>query len=242
MTIVIDIRQIVNSISHPNPILYVTDEYEKMCELKEKGCFVVPILNDATTDYDLSDYPFVITNPDEIDDDYYLKIWQRYAGLPWDIIKTGRCLIREMTENDVVALYEVYADPSITEYTEPLYPEYEDELTYTRNYIKNVYSYFGFGTWVIERLEDGQIIGRAGFNFRDGFESPELGFVIGKEYQRQGFAYEVCEAIINYGYEELGFTDIQALTIPENIASVNLLKKLGFSNKGQYKEYDVYVK
>lgn len=57
---------------------------------------------------------------------------------------------------------------------------------------------------------------------------PELGFVIGTSWQREGYAYEVCGSILSYGLKELGFHKVQAFVQPQNTASLGLLHKLGF--------------
>ena len=123
-------------------------------------------------------------------------------------------------------------------YTDDLYSKREDEFQYIRNYIKNIYSYYGFGTWLIEDLFSGDLIGRAGFNYRPDFNYPELGFVIDPKYWRRGYAYEVCEAILQYGKNELGFTCVQALSYADNIACIELLKKLGFSFEKEVSVHD----
>ncbi|MBQ0028557.1 MAG: GNAT family N-acetyltransferase [Lachnospiraceae bacterium] len=208
--------------------LHVTDDITLAHSLLDSGLLVVPVINERNSDKDFSKFKYLITNPEELDDNYYIKIWQRFMGLPWHILNTERCIIREMSASDVKDLYEVYADSSITRFTEPLFPDYEDELEYTKNYIDNVYSYFGFGTWVIECRETGHIIGRAGFNYRPGYDEPELGYVIAVPYQNQGYAYEVCSAIIPYMKEEFDIDRISAFSSEENEPSLRLLNKLGF--------------
>ena len=79
----------------------------------------------------------------------------------------------------------------------------------------------------------GQVIGRAGFSNREGCEDPELGFVIGVPWQRQGYATEVCKALLEYGKEELGFEQVQMLVMPENEISLHLAERLGFSQLDQ---------
>ena len=74
----------------------------------------------------------------------------------------------------------------------------------------------------------GAVIGRAGVSYREGFEEPELGFIIGAPWQRNGYAYEVCEAILAYAAAALGFTKLQALVETENLPSIRLCRKLGF--------------
>ena len=72
------------------------------------------------------------------------------------------------------------------------------------------------------------MIGRAGFSNREGYENPELGFVVGVPWQGRGYATEVCEALLQYGKEELGFEQVQMLVMPENEVSLHLAEKLGF--------------
>ncbi len=208
-------------------------EYAKDARLLyDLGYFVVISCSDKNKDESFDRrYAFAVEYFDEIEPDYYIKMWQRFRKIPWHIVNTKRCRIREMTPDDLDALYEIYQDASITKYMEGLYDEREKELEYIKKYIENVYSYFGFGTWIIERKEDGKVIGRAGFNYRPDFEDPELGFVIAKAYQKQGYACEVCKEIIAYAWEELGFSSIQALTDPDNTASIQLLDKLVFVKK-----------
>ena len=77
---------------------------------------------------------------------------------------------------------------------------------------------------------------------RDGYEEPELGYVIGTEYQRKGYAYEVCKGILKYAGECLGYTQVGALVHRENQASIALLKKLGFSYVKAHDEHmDYYM-
>ena len=55
-----------------------------------------------------------------------------------------------------------------------------------------------------------------------------MGYVIAQEYQRQGYAYEVCQAIMAWAKSNLDFRRIDCLVEPGNEASLGLLHKLGF--------------
>ena len=87
----------------------------------------------------------------------------------------------------------------------------------------------GFGVWTLVRLSDNRIIGRAGYSVRNGFDEIELGFLIGKEFQRQAYAFEACSAILDYGRDVLLFDKVQTLVKKENLVSVHLCEKLGFT-------------
>ena len=129
------------------------------------------------------------------------------------------------------AFYGIYAHPSVTAYMEDLFSDRDRELAYTRDYIKNIYELYGFGVWTVLLRETGEVIGRAGLSYREGFEDPELGFLIAVPWQGRGLATEVCRAILTFGKEELEFTKVIAFVMPENAVSCHLLQKLGFQEK-----------
>lgn len=208
--------------------LYITDHEEIAKQLLAETANVLVWLHEENREKNLSFAPYAIEIIEEIDFRYVERIYQRFQKLPWKIAETDRCVIREMTEEDLDAVYEVYAGPSITRYMEGLYENREEELEYTRSYIQNAYTFWGYGTWVIERKEDKKIIGRVGFNLRDGYEEAELGFVIMEGEQKKGYAYECCMAVLKLGKEEYEFEQVQALVKEGNEASIHLCEKLGF--------------
>ena len=53
---------------------------------------------------------------------------------------------------------------------------------------------------------------------------PELGFVIGVPWQRQGYADEVCSAILRYEGKDIGFKQIQALVMEHYETSSSLCR------------------
>lgn len=193
----------------------------------------VPWVDDAVKS--LSDIPYAVTDIEDIEEAYLEKIWRRYRGIPWDICETERCLVRETTVEDVDAFYRIYAEKSITEYMDNLFEDMDEERQYARDYIEKVYGFYGYGMWTVCLKETGEVIGRAGLCMREGFEEPELGYVIGVPWQGQGIATEVCRAILEYGREELGFRVVRILMKPGNKASERLCKKLGFQYIGETK-------
>lgn len=209
-------------------LLWITDDGQTAGFLRRKKQPVMGYLHEENKEQDFTGVEYVCEDLWEISGDFFTRVYQRALGIPWTILETKRCILRESTLSDVDVFYEIYREPSITEYMENLYPNPEEERRYMEDYRKNVYALYGFGVWTVICKKTGEIMGRAGLSMREGFQEPELGFVIGVPWQRKGYAYEVCRAILDYGAEEFGFRTVQAFAEPKNQASVNLLKKLGF--------------
>lgn len=226
--------------------LFVTDCPEVAQKLSTADFPVLGILRKENKDASFSGVRYLAEGWESITPSYLERVYRRCRGLPWQILETKRCILRETIEADVDAFYRIYEEPSITAFMENLFADREEEIRYTADYRKNMYEFYGYGIWSVILKETGEVIGRAGLDMRRGFEEPELGFVIGVLWQRRGIAEEVCRAILRYGEEELGFTRVQALTEQENRASLALLKKLGFVFAGVYeemgKEYLRYIK
>lgn len=172
----------------------------------------------------------VLMDVDEIEDDDFENIYRRCAGIPWDIAYTERCFIREFGMADLDALFELYSEPHMTDYMEPLF-EYEEEKQYQENYIEYIYKLYGFGMWLIFDRFTGKLIGRAGLEVRetcDRENQAEMGFAIASSRWKQGLAYEVCSKIMELARDEYGLTSLIARCDPENVVSRHLLEKLGF--------------
>ena len=171
---------------------------------------------------------------EEVDVQFLDRIMKRAQGLPWITVVTERCYLREITLDDLDDLFALYAQPGITDYTEPLY-ELPQEEQYTRDYIDKMYRFYGYGMWLVCDRKNGDLIGRAGFSHQDlGDEIVlEMGYIIGLPYQRQGYATEVCEKLIAFAREHLSdFGTLNCFVEPGNTASHGLMEKLRFERIG----------
>ncbi len=155
-----------------------------------------------------------------------------------EIFRTERCLVREIRLSDLPALYRIYDEPDITDHMEPLY-EWDEEVEYTKTYIRMIYGFYGYGMWVVCDKKTGELIGRVGFDDREIPDGKggmrrilELGYVITTRLQRQGYATEVCRAAIRYMEKEFGEDTFTSLIEPENDGSIRFAEKLGFVAAG----------
>ncbi len=208
--------------------LYITDSPSINKCLSEHHLPVIIYIHENNRHLNFPAAKYIIEDIAEIEYDSLNLGYLRLTGKPWPILETKRLMVRESTVDDVDSFYDIYKDPSITLYMEDLYKDKNEEIAYIQEYIEKVYSFYGYGMWSVIEKTSGNIIGRAGISWREGYDIPELGFVIAVPYQRQGYAYEVCSAILEYGRSELSFDSFQALVMEGNEASKALCTKLGF--------------
>lgn len=226
--------------------LYVTDCASVLKQLTEQGLSVLVCSHEENRGEDFSQAGYVIEQPEELEAEYLERVYRRFAGLPWDILETERCFLRESTVEDVDAFYAIYKEAAITRYMEDLFEHKVSEQAYIQEYIEKVYSYYEFGIWTVILKETGEIIGRAGLSVREGFALPELGYVIGVPWQGRGLAREVCQGILQLAGEEYAFEQVQALIQKGNEASMGLARSLGFVEQGEHlqdgREYLLFVR
>ena len=213
--------------------LYITDQTETYAALRKQDCYVLPCLHENNRGETFPGARYVVEKWEEVDFSSLDRIYRRLAGLPWEILETDRLLVRETTVQDVDSFYQIYAEPSITAYMEELCKDKDEETARIESYIETIYAFYGFGMWTVLEKQSKKVIGRAGISWREGYDLPELGFVIGVPWQGKGYAYEVCKAILDYTREELEMTKVFSLARPGNEKSVRLCEKLGFVPGGE---------
>ena len=209
--------------------LYVTDNPTFASLLSGRDYPVLAYIHDGNRDKSFTNVKYVIEGFEDVDKEYFVRVWQRLVGKPWHILDTERCSIRETTVEDLEAFYKLYSAPAITKYMENLFTDRDEERVYIETYAKTVYEFYGYGMWTVMLKETDEVIGRAGISMREGFEDPELGFMIGEPWQGKGLATEVCGKILEYAAKELGFIRVIAFVQPGNQQSIGLLQKLGFA-------------
>lgn len=191
---------------------------------------VVVIINNMEEADWFSNAEYLLLDIYDAEAEYFERVWQRFKNIPWVISETERLIIRETIEDDVDRFYELYKNPLMTEYTEKLYEDINEEKRYVSEYRKKVYSVQGFGIWTVILKETGEIIGRAGLITRGGHDGVEVGFAIGVEYWHKGYATEAVKECVSLA-KLLSFDEAYALTMHENTAAIKLLSGLGFGKE-----------
>jgi len=90
----------------------------------------------------------------------------------------------------------------------------------------------GYGLWLVKLRATNEPIGMCGLLKRDYLSHLDIGFALLPRYEGKGYAREASLAVLNYAARELGQHTIAAIVMPGNEASLQLLHRLGFTDKG----------
>ena len=98
-----------------------------------------------------------------------------------------------------------------------------------REYIQKIMDNSNTDYSLVKRKKDQTKIGIITFIQRDYLDHPDIGFAFLPAYSNKGYAYEATKAVLKNLIETNNLAHILATTIPENLHSIKLLKKLGLS-------------
>ena len=141
----------------------------------------------------------LVEAPAEVSVTYLNLVYCHEKKLPATIAETKRCFIREMTGDDMDALYEILTDEETAKYLPAKAGSKEEELEKLVSYVSCVYSFFGYGYWGVFSKITGELIGRAGF--KEGSYPLEVGYVIKRQEWGKGLATEVLVKLLEYAEE-----------------------------------------
>lgn len=96
-------------------------------------------------------------------------------------------------------------------------------------YIQKIIDSPHIAYFVVRLKESGDAIGIISFIQRDYLEHPDIGFAFLPSVSGNGYAYEATHAVLHKLIAERSLSSILATTLPGNISSIKLLKKMRFS-------------
>jgi ribosomal-protein-alanine N-acetyltransferase len=148
-------------------------------------------------------------------------------------IETERLLIRELLPSDTEGMFAMDSDPEVHKYigNHPL-----EKIEQSRDviaFVRQQYADLGIGRWAVIEKGTNDFVGWTGFKkmttpVNKHVGHYDFGYRLATRHWGKGYATESAKAVLHYGIEKLGFTDIYGMTDVGNAASRNVLEKLGF--------------
>jgi len=147
-------------------------------------------------------------------------------------LETERLIMRPIIPDDAEDMYLLNLDPDVVRYTGDIaFTSVEDSFQFYSKY--DDYARHKMGRFSTFLKEGNVFIGWCGLKQLE--TDVDLGYRFMKEYWGKGYATESSVASLDYGFDEIGLDRIVAIAFKENVASYNIMKKLGM---GFLKELD----
>ena len=150
-------------------------------------------------------------------------------------IETARLRLRGFTAADLPQFEAMLGDPQVMRHIGGRALSREESW---RRIACNhgLWALVGYGYWVVERKDDGVILGQIGFaDFKRAMTPsieglPEMGWVLGAHAHGQGFATEAVRAGLDWADANLSGQDVVAIIAPDNEPSIRVAEKAGFGD------------
>lgn len=147
-------------------------------------------------------------------------------------IETERIVLRDFTIADLDDFHEIFGDAEVMRNTEPPYSREKSEK-FLSDFCINRQPKGGFAAIL---KETGKVIGYVLFKSIDEPEIYEIGWIFNKNYWRKGYAFEICNELIRFGFVDMKLHRICAEATDAE-KSVPLMKKLGMTQEGVFKKH-----
>ena len=147
-------------------------------------------------------------------------------------IETERLILRRYKETDIDAIYDIITDKRLSTYIK--FPELtkEQELECIKEWIEEADD-SKYERWVIERKEDGAIVGNIDVNtVVKKHNYCNVGYTIRYDYWGNGYASEALEAVSNHLLNESGYYLVECSCNELNKQSSRVMEKAGFKKDG----------
>lgn len=151
-------------------------------------------------------------------------------------IETERLILRSWRMTDRAVFAEINSNNKVMRYFPK--PLSIDESNGFVDRINSEFEETGFGLYAVEIKETGEFIGYLGFH-RFAFDVPfsprwEIGWRISDKFWNKGYATEAAMACIKYAQEKKLCNRLYSFTAVPNIASENVMKRIGMSFEGLF--------
>jgi [ribosomal protein S5]-alanine N-acetyltransferase len=156
---------------------------------------------------------------------------------PFPVLRTERLVLRELLDTDAPALFTIRNDERVMEHVGRPRATSLSDAENLINVIRHDRLANEGMTWAITSTTDDTLIGTIGYyRLKKEHFRGEIGYLLSADHWRKGLMGEALDAVVQFGFEHMGFHSIEAVTDPENIASNRLLETHGFLREGLFKE------
>ncbi len=153
-------------------------------------------------------------------------------------LETERLTLRRISDRDRAAWLEVWKSPGVLDYlidleSVPSPAAAADIIAWA----ERIFAEKSGIRWAIAPKPEGDLIGTCGFHlYERRHRRVEIGYELHSDYWRQGIMTEAVQSVLAFCFERLRTHRVEADVVEGNVASAALLKKVGFTLEGVWRE------
>lgn len=150
------------------------------------------------------------------------------------IIETERTYMRPFNLDDYNNMSEMLKDKSVMYAYEHDFTD-EDVKEWINKQIDR-YEKYNFSPFALILKSSGEFLGQAGLSIQkcEGEDILEIGYLLKRQYWKNGYAFESALACKNYAFKELNAQKVYAMVKWNNIASQNVAKNIGMKKVKEF--------
>ncbi len=159
------------------------------------------------------------------------------SRVPGPILRTERLVLQTPKPRDVSAYYRIVRHPAVIRRIAWEGPRNRREIAES---IPRMVARQRRGesvNYILHDAESYELLGGCGVrNLREGRDSGELAYWLGRPYWGKGFMPEALTALIGHCFGPLGLHRLYATVFTNNARSAAVLRNLGFQHEGRLRQ------
>lgn len=150
------------------------------------------------------------------------------------ILETERLYLREMNQNDFVALSKILQDEDTMYAYDGAFND-EETWAWLDKQISR-YKKYGFGLWAVVLKETDEMIGQCGLTMQPWKEKEvlEIGYLLRRDCWHKGYATEAAKACKEYAFEKLDASEVCSIIRDINTPSKKVALRNGMTVKDSW--------
>ncbi len=154
-----------------------------------------------------------------------------------NVLRTERLLLRPFSEDDRSAILEIFSDARTMEYwsAEPI-----GSIAEAEKLLQADIEWAALKTtraWAIALPDTNRYAGKISlFQIDEQNRRAEIGYLLGRQHWGKGLMTEAMSTVLAYAFNEMGLHRIEVDTDPDNLPSLALLDRFGFSREGYFRD------
>jgi ribosomal-protein-alanine N-acetyltransferase len=144
-------------------------------------------------------------------------------------LETGRLILRKIRITDQKEIFALRTDEGVNRFIDRPRPRFKkDAKEFIRRVLNGTNKSESF-YWAITLHGDSTLIGTVClWNFTGDRKTAELGYELSEPYQGKGIMHEAVGKVIEFAFQTLGVSTIEAFTHRDNLKSHSLLDRNNF--------------